>query len=116
MDAQLKAALDFANYSHTLTIQKKVLKERAAAKLTYGFNGGLFKIDQTLLTFVELLCGRGRVTGTVLMDANVNPILIADLTAFRDEIFSRYFEVTNEYLAAYQKIKASRSVSALIAP
>jgi hypothetical protein len=34
--------------------------------------------------------------------------------AFCDEIFSRYFEVTNEYFAQYQQIKKIISVEKLI--
>lgn len=114
MDQQLKAALDFSNYQQTFSIQKKVLKERIAAKLTYGFNGGLFRIDRTLLTFVDMLCAKGRTTGVVLLDINENPILVDDLEVFREELFQRYFEVTNEYFNQYQKIKKSRSVEKLI--
>jgi len=114
MDQQLKDALDFANYQQTFSIQKKVLKERIAAKLTYGFNGGLFRIDRTLLTFVDMLCAKDRISGVVLLDANENPVLVDDLEEFRDEIFRRYFEVTNEYFEQNQKIKKSRSVEKLI--
>ena len=114
MDQQLKAALDFSNYQQTFSIQKKVLKERIAAKLTYGFNGGLFRIDRTLLTFVDMLCAKGRTSGVILLDANENPVLVDDLEVFREELFQRYFEVTNEYFDQYQKIKKSRSVEKLI--
>ena len=114
MQPQLKAALDFANYQQTFSIQKKILKERSEAKLTYGHNGGIFHIDRDLLTFVEMLCVKGRITDVVLLDINQNPILITNVETFRDEIFSRYFEVTNEYFEQYQKIKKSRSVEKLI--
>ena len=46
MDGRLKAALDFSNYRQTLTIQRKQLKEKIDAKMTYGHNGGIFKIDE----------------------------------------------------------------------
>lgn len=114
MDQQLKDALDFANYQQTFSIQKKVLKERISAKLTYGFNGGLFRIDRTLLTFVDMLCSKDRTSGVILLDANENPVLVDDLTEFSEEIFRRYFEVTNEYFEQHQQIKKSRSVEKLI--
>ena len=114
MDQHLKQALDFANYQQTFSIQKKVLKERISAKLTYGFNGGLFRIDRILLTFVDMLCVKDRISGVVLLDANENPVLIDDLEEFRDEIFRRYFEVTNEYFEQDQLLKKSRSVEKLI--
>jgi hypothetical protein len=114
MQEQLKKALEFSNYQQTLSIQRKTLKERIDAKLTYGVNGGLFRIDRNLLTFVETLCNKGRTTGVVILDANDNPILIDNLEIFRDEIFSRYFETTNEYFESYQALKKSRSVEKLL--
>jgi hypothetical protein len=112
MDERLQAALDFSNYQQTLSIQRKTLKEKIAAKLTYGFNGGLFCIDRNLLTFVEALSTKRDTV--VLLDTNENPILIDNLKEFKDEIFSRYFEATNEYYEKYQQLKKSRSVEKLI--
>lgn len=114
MQQQFKAALEFANYRQTLSIQRKTLKERIAGKLTYGFNGGIFRIDQTLLTFVHMLCAKQRTSGVIILDVNDNPILIDDLESFSDEIFSRYFESANEYFEHYQDIKKSRTVQKLI--
>ena len=114
MQEQLKKALEFANYKQTFSIQRKILKEKVEAKLTYGFNGGLFRIDRNLLTFVEILCNNGRTSGVVLLDSNDNPVLVEDLLAFKDEIFSRYFEATNEYFEQYQSLKKSRSVEKLL--
>jgi hypothetical protein len=113
MDPRLQAALDFSNYQQTFSIQRKTLKEKIEAKLTYGFNGGLFRIDSNLLTFVEMLSTK-RSGGVVLMDVNDNPILIDNLMDFKDELFSRYFEATVEYYEKYQQLKKSRSVEKLI--
>jgi len=114
MQEQFKKALEFANYQQTFSIQRKTLKEKIEAKLTYGYNNGLFRIDQSLLTFVEILCTKGRTTGVVILDVNENPVLIDDLEKFKDEIFSRYFETTNEYFEEYQVLKKSRSVEKLL--
>lgn len=114
MDERLKNALDFSNYRQTLAVQRKLLKEKMQAKLTYGHNSGIFKIDQTLLNFVSLLCFEGRTSGVILLDANENPILIDDLQSFKTEIFDRYFSVTFEYREEYDKIKKSRSVEKLV--
>jgi hypothetical protein len=114
MQEQLKKALEFANYKQTFSIQHKTLKEKVDAKLTYGFNGGLFHVDRNLLTFVEILCTMGRISGVVLLDINNNPILVDDVVSFKDEIFSRYFEATNEYYENYQSLKKSRSVEKLL--
>jgi hypothetical protein len=114
MDDHLSKALDFANYTHSLAIQRKTLKEKIDARLTYGHNGGIFKIDQSLICFVENLVNRGRTSGVPLLDSNDNPIMINDVEAFRDEIYDRYFTATLEYYEQYQALKKSRSVEKLL--
>ena len=114
MQEQYKKALDFSKYRQTFSIQRKTLKEKIDARLTYGVNGGIFKIDRTLLTFVEMLINKDRKENVVILDINDNPILIEKLESFRDEILDRYFDATFEYHDEYQKIKKSRSVESLL--
>jgi hypothetical protein len=114
MDAQLKQALDFANYRQTLSIQKRTLKEKIEAKLTYGYNGGIFKIDRILIVFVQMLIDQGRTHGVPLLDINDNPIMVEDLEIFKDEIVDRYFTSTLEYYEQFENLKKSRSVEKLL--
>jgi len=114
MDDQLKKALEFSNYRHTFSIQRKTLKEKIQARLTYGHNGGIFKIDQTLLNFVENLVNQDRTSGIPLLDSNDNPIMIEDMNQFRDEIYDRYFTATLEYYEQYEDLKKSRSVEKIL--
>lgn len=114
MEEQLQKALDFAHYRQAFSIQRKALKEKNEANLTYGFNGGIFKINQSLITFVQMLIDQGRVSGVPLIDSNENPILIDDLETFKDEILDRYFTSTLEYYEQYEKLKKSRSVEKLL--
>jgi hypothetical protein len=114
MDAQLKQALDFANYRQTFSIQKRTLKEKIEAKLTYGYNGGIFKIDRILIVFVQMLIDQGRTQGVPLLDANDNPIMVDDLLIFKDEIVDRYFTATFEYYEQHESLKKSRSVEKLL--
>jgi hypothetical protein len=114
MDDQLKQALDFANYRQTFSIQRQTLKEKIEAKLTYGVSGGIFKIDKSLIAYVQMLVDRGRTGGVPLIDSNDNPILITNLEDFRDEILDRYYTTTFEYYDQYQELKKSRSVEKLL--
>ena len=114
MEEEYKKALEFSNYRQTLNIQRKTLKEKIDAKLTFGYNGGIFKIDRTLLTFVEMLINKGRSENVVLLDINDNPVIVEDLNVFKEDIFDRYFQSTFEYMEEYKKIKKSRSVEALV--
>ena len=114
MEEEFKKALDFSNYRQTFSIQRKTLKELIDARLTYGHNGGIFKIDRTLLNFVEMLIYKDRSEDVVILDANENPILVKNLVEFREEIFDRYFTATNEYYKEFQDLKRSRSVEKLV--
>ncbi len=114
MDEQLKKALEFSNYRQSLAIQKRILKEKIDAQLTYACNGGIFKIDRSLISFVQMFIDQGRVENVPLIDANENPIMIVDMETFRDEIIDRYYTSTLEYYAEYEKLKKSRSVEKLV--
>lgn len=114
MDDRLQAALDFSNFRQAFSIQQKILKEKIQAKLTYGYNGGIFYIDRELICFVQMLIDKQRTTSVVLLDTNNNPIIVDDLTKFQDEIMDRYFTATNEYFEDFQRIKKSRSVEKLL--
>lgn len=114
MDAQLQKALEFSNYRQTLSIQRKLLKEKLESKLTFAQSGGMFLVDRSLISFVQLCIDQGRTSGVPLIDINNNPVLIDDLIKFRNEIFDRYFLANLEYLNEYEKIKKSRSVEKLV--
>ena len=114
MEDQLKRALDFSNYRQSFSIQRKTLREKIEAKLTYGFGGGIFKINRELISFVQTLIDKKRTSGVVLLDQNDNPVLVDDLEKFQEEILNRYFESTNEYFEQYQDLKKSRTVEKLL--
>lgn len=114
MDDALKKALDFAKFRQTYSIQQKALKEKITARLTYGYNGGIFKINKELIVFVQMLIDQGRTNDVPVLDLNETPILVNDLEKFRDEIFDRYFSSTLEYYEEYEVLKKKRSVEKLI--
>lgn len=114
MDDILKKALDFSNYSQTLNLQRRIIKEKLDLKLTYGASGGIFKIDQSLITFVQLMLDKNRSSNVPLIDSNNNPILISDLQQFSDDILDLYFSATAEYFHEYEKIKKSRTIEKLV--
>jgi hypothetical protein len=114
MDERLEKALEFANFKNSFEIQKKTLKEKLSSKLTYGYSGGIFKIDSTLICFVEFLLSQDRNSNVLLMDANENPIMISNLVEFKEEILDRYFSGSLEYFNELQEMKKNRSVGKLV--
>lgn len=105
---KLTKALEFANYRVTLNNQKAAMQAKVESLLSYSVNGGTFTIDTQLLTFSKQLLDEGEET-VVLLDIYNNPILV-ELESFYTEIRSRYFEVTNEYYAEYEKLRKARKV------
>lgn len=114
MDSLLKTALDFSNYKQSLAIQKKTLNEKLDSQLTFGHNGGIFKIDRNLMVFIDFLVKDGRIENVILLDFYNNPILVRDLVSFKDEIFDRYFSTLFEHHKEHEKIKKSRSIESLV--
>lgn len=108
MSTRLTKALEFANYRTTLNNQQAQLKAKTQSLLSYSINGGTFTIDLQLITFCKQLID-AEVETVVLLDIYQNPIRV-EVSSFYEEIFSRYFEVTNDYYAEYEKLRKSRKV------
>jgi hypothetical protein len=108
MSTRLTDALEFANYRVTLNNQQAALRAKTQSLLSYSINGGTFTIDRTLINFCRLLQDEQQASA-VLLDIYNNPIKV-EVKSFYDEILSRYFEVTNDYYAEYEKLRKSRKV------
>ena len=114
MDPRFQQALDFANYQNTFSTQKRILKEKLEAKLIYGYGGGIFKIDNSLLTFVQMLVDNDKIENVPILDKEGNPVMVENMTEFKDAVFSRYFDATNEYVFSFNDLKAKRSVEKIV--
>lgn len=108
MSTRLTKALEFANYRVTLNNQNAALKAKTQNLLSYSINGGTFQIDMNLLTFCKQLLDADH-TESILLDVYNNPIKV-ELKDFYNEIISRWFEVTNDYYAEYEKLRKARKV------
>lgn len=112
MNPDYEKAIEFANYQHTLSTKINRLQEQIDARLTLGHNGGLFKIDRSLICFVDFLISKDR-TQAVLLDANNKPILVDDLQSLQTEILDRYFTSTYEFFDEFENLKKQRTVEKL---
>jgi hypothetical protein len=108
MDERLKSALEFSKYRVNHFNIKENIKLKVDGMLTYAINGGIFKIDRDLIAFVKIILEENKPV-VVLIDTNGNPIEIADIRVFYDEILSKYFEATNFYIVEYTKLKKAKS-------
>lgn len=109
MDTRLEQALEYANFKVSVYQQKQTLKLRLDNLLTHAHNGGIFKITEQLISFVDVILRRS-ISELVLIDSRGNPVQIKDLISFQDVIVSLYFEATNEYHTEHEKLRKSRSV------
>jgi hypothetical protein len=89
------------------------LREKLDSSLLYGYNGGIFKVDESLISFVNFLSDQGR-SNIPILDSNKNPILIENLKTFLDEILNVYFSAVLDYYNEYEKIKKNRTTEKLI--
>ena len=112
MSTRLTKALEFANYRVTINNQQAQLKAKTQNLLSYSINGGTFTIDIPLITFCKQLLDEGQKQ-VVLLDIYKNPIQI-EVESFYEEIQSRYFEVTNDYYAEYEKLRKARKVHKIL--
>lgn len=112
MDERIEKALSYSNYRLTLQNQRENLKTKLVEKLTYAKDGGLFDINQELISFISILSEK--TDSVIILDKNKTPVQISNLTEFLEEIISRYMEVTNTYFQEYEKIRKARSVKQLI--
>lgn len=110
MDDILEKVLEFSNYRKNIEVQKKVLKDKLSSDLTIGYEGGMFKVDQSLITFVQFLIDNNRIEQIPIIDVNNNPIKITDVQKFKDHILEIYFSSTNRYLLEFDKLKSKRSI------
>jgi hypothetical protein len=110
---RLQKALEFANYRQTLNNQIQKEKLKAEGRLSVSMNGGTFKVNQELICFLDFLVRNEHISATIF-DANNNPISINDVPAFLKDVTTLYFEVSNDFLQEYQRIRTMRNIKSIL--
>lgn len=114
MDKRLEQALDFSNFRHTQTLEKRRLQEKLRVNLTLGFNGGTFFIDRNLIVFLNTIMTDNDSDPLIILDEKMIPILIDDPVTFRQVVISKYISSVNQYYYDYESLKKKRSATAII--
>jgi hypothetical protein len=110
---KLERALETSNAMQTFNLAKNNLKVKTQNLLSYSHNGGIFKVDQGLISFVNYVIESGKDT-VVILDKNEIPIKIENLSQFLEDISSLYFEAVNEYYNDYEKLRSSRKIEKVL--
>ncbi len=113
MTEELDKAFELANLMTVVANQKMALLEEFEQSTFFFHNGGCFKTDQLLISFLTSLKDLNQNT-IVLLDTNNLPIKIDDLESFRKDVITRYFEASNKYLAGYQTIKSNKQIKSIL--
>jgi len=113
MDERLQKALEFSNYSLTITNQKKNIKNRINQLRIVHHNNGVFFADEATISFIKTLIDLGNKSA-ILIDTKENPVEVDNLKNLIDNLTSAYFSATNELNAEYTKIKKQRTVTKLM--
>lgn len=108
MTDNLDRALNASNFLVNLANTRDHIHLKMLTMLQYSHNGGIFQINQELITFIKMILDTNYKT-VVILDKHNNPIEISDIKQFFDEIFDRYFQATNYYHSEYKKLKELQS-------
>jgi len=98
----------------TLSNQRRVILEEYNQKLVYYINGATFRVDYNLINFAKNLVDMEHTENIAFVDANNQPVIIADVQDFLDNLISVYFEAVNEYQTKFAEIKKKRNVKDLV--
>lgn len=90
-----------ARFDHAAA--KRLLKEKYQAKLTFGWNGGMFRATPEMITFLSLY-GDERI---VVQDLYENPVEV-NAQELGDIMRSRLQEQMNAWLVEYTEINKKR--------
>jgi hypothetical protein len=114
MDERLENALKFANFRHTLFLEKQRLQEKLKTELSIGYNGGRFYLDRNFLIYLDTITPEEGIGSATLLDEKTTPIFIEDLSEFKFYVSGVYNKAVNEYQMAFQELKTKRTVKAVV--
>ena len=100
---QLKDLKAQSDKAFDVQLQKQNLLESCRARQVMAYNGGLFKVNHTLIPFLHTLEETGR-SNTIILDSNDNPVEI-NTTELLQKALERYQEAVNTYHKLYKDIR-----------
>ena len=99
----IKDLKDESDLAFDVQLQKQNLLEACRARQVMSHAGGLFLVDESLISFLKSLKDLD-VTDTVLLDKNQNPIKVR-VEELLDRSLERYQEAVNTYHQLYENIR-----------
>lgn len=113
MDKRLEKALDYSNFRLILATRQENLKQLMNNKCMLSYEGGLFKINKELISFVHMLITY-ESKEFIFVDVNDIPIKITNLIDFKEKLLDQYMRVLDQYYQSYQKLSEARGIRKVI--
>jgi len=113
MDKRLEKALEFSNFRMILATRQENLKVLMNNKLNLNYEGGLFKVDKELISFIYTLILWDNKE-FIFIDVNDIPVLITDLNDFAKKAIEQYKIALEQYYKNYKKLSEARSIRKVI--
>lgn len=110
MDERIEKAFAVANYSATLSNQRRIILEEFTQNLIHYVNGATFKVSPELINFTKTVLDLGHTEDVAFVDAHSHPVIISDVRLFLDTITEIYFTALNAYSIKFAEIKTKRKV------
>ena len=103
----------YAKERFELNRQKQTVKEQQQQRLSVTYNGGLFRVDMTLLNFLYMKNANAGLfqqsTECILPDSYDTPIKV-DVVELIKLCEQRWNEVHNDWYNEYEELKTKRRV------
>ena len=102
---------EYARERFELNRQKQTLKEQQQQRLTVTYNGGIFKVDMQLLSYLYMKCANAGLfqqsREDIIPDSYDTPVKVdvQDLLVLVDQ---RWKEVHNDWLNQFEELKTKR--------
>lgn len=101
----------YARERFEINRQKQTLKEQQEQRLTVTYNGGIFKVDLTLMSYLYMKCVNAGLfqqsREAIIPDSYNTPIKI-DVQELSTLCDTRWKEVTNDWYNQYEELKTKR--------
>ena len=98
----------YAKERFELNRQKQTLREQQQQRLSVTYNGGLFRVDMTLLNYLYMK-NANDCTESILPDSYDTPVLV-DVAELLRLCEQRWNEVHNDWYNEYEELKTKRRV------
>lgn len=96
----------------SFTERRQQLQAKLLQSTMVPYQGGLFKVDNTLLLFVDWEIDRGK-TSSIVLDHHLNPITIPDMQNALTVFTQAYDNALSEYQVGLTELKKMRTPTTL---